>query len=183
MHFIAGTAGRDREIVALFKAVFTASEGPEEGAVIGAFVERLLADTPPDDIRFFSAWDDEARTAGPVGGIAFTRLRYAGDPRTVFILSPMAVATDRQGTGIGQALIRHGLDALRAERIDIAITYGDPAFYGRVGFQPLLPETAPPPLPLNYPQGWIGQSLTEAPLTPLAGPCTCVSALNDPTLW
>lgn len=183
MDYILGTAGREPEIVALFKAVFAASEGPEEGAVIAGFLDRLLAETPADDIRVFTAWEDAARTAGPVGGVAFTRLRYAGDDRTVFILSPMAVATERQGTGIGQALIRHGLAALRDEGVDIAITYGDPAFYGRVGFAPVSVQTAPPPLPLSFPNGWIWQSLTGKPLTPLAGPCTCVPALNDPTLW
>ena len=41
----------------------------------------------------------------------------------------------------------------------------------------------PAPQPLNQPQGWIAQSLTDAPLTPLNGPARCVPAFDDPALW
>jgi predicted N-acetyltransferase YhbS len=118
-----------------------------------------------------------------VGGAVFTRLAFADDPRTVFILAPMAVATDRQGQGIGQALLRHALDALQAEGVDVAMTYGDPAFYGKVGFLSVSTQTVAAPQPLSQPEGWVGQSLTGAPLSPLRGPCTCVAALNDPAFW
>ena len=93
------------------------------------------------------------------------------------------MATAHQGKGIGQRLIAHGLDALRQEGVDIAVTYGDPAFYGRVGFKPVSEADLPAPQPLNQPQGWIAQSLTDAPLTPLAGPAACVPAFDDPALW
>ena len=77
----------------------------------------------------------------------------------------------------------HGLDALRQEGVDIAVTYGDPAFYGRVGFNPVSEADLPAPQPLNQPQGWIAQSLTDAPMTPLRGLAHCVTAFNDPSLW
>jgi putative acetyltransferase len=99
------------------------------------------------------------------------------------MMAPVAVATERQGKGIGQRLIAHGLDALRQEGVDIAVTYGDPAFYGRVGFNPVSEADLPAPQPLNQPQGWIAQSLTDAPLTPLRGPARCVAAFDDPALW
>jgi putative acetyltransferase len=98
-------------------------------------------------------------------------------------MAPVAVATERQGQGIGQRLIAHGLDTLRQEGVDIAVTYGDPAFYGRVGFNPVSEADLPAPQPLNQPQGWIAQSLTDAPLTPLRGPARCVAAFDDPALW
>ena len=166
-------------IAELFAATFTASEGAEEGALIGALVRRLMAETPPDDLRVFTAWEDGAL----VGGILFTRLTYAGDPCRVFMMAPVAVATAHQGKGIGQRLIVDGLDALRQEGVDIAVTYGDPAFYGRVGFEPISEAELPAPQPLNQPQGWIAQSLTDAPLTPLTGPARCVPAFDDPALW
>ena len=75
------------------------------------------------------------------------------------------------------------LDALRQEGVDIAVTYGDPAFYGRVGFKPVSEADLPAPQPLGQPQGWIAQSLTDAPLTPLRGPARCVAAFDDPALW
>lgn len=166
-------------IANLFTATFTASEGPEEGALIGDLARRLIAETPAEDIRVVTAWEDGAL----LGGIFFTRLSYEGDPRTVFMMAPVAVATEHQGKRIGQRLIAYGLDELRKEGVDIAVTYGDPAFYGRVGFMPVSEANLPAPQPLGQPQGWIAQSLTEEPLTPLLGPSRCVAAFDDPALW
>jgi predicted N-acetyltransferase YhbS len=166
-------------IAELFASAFTASEGGEEGALIGVLAQRLIAETPAEDLRVFTAWENGAL----LGGIFFTRLTYEGDPRTVFMMAPVAVATAHQGKGIGQRLITQALDALRQEGVDIAVTYGDPAFYGRVGFQPVSEADLPAPQPLSQPQGWIAQSLTGAALTPLSGPVRCVSAFDDPALW
>ena len=166
-------------IVKLFASTFTTSEGAEEGALIGALARRLIAETPTEDLRVFTAWEDGTL----VGVIIFTRLTYEGDPRTVFMMAPVAVAKVHQGKGIGQRLIKHGLSALRQEGVDIAVTYGDPAFYGRVGFKPVTEADLPAPQPLQQPQGWIAQSLTEAPMTLLRGPARCVAAFDDPALW
>ena len=179
MEFLNGTEGRQQAIIDLFAATFTASEGREEGALIGELVRNLLETTPDDDIHVFTASENGALA----GAAIFTRLTYPQDARTVFILSPMAVATVRQGEGIGQALIGHALSALRERGVDVAMTYGDPAFYGKVGFEPVSEDRARAPLPLSQPIGWIGQSLSGGPLTPLKGPGTCVAALNDPALW
>lgn len=166
-------------IADLFAATFGASEGAEEGALIGVLTRRLITETPAEDLRVVTAWEDAAL----LGGIFFTRLTYEGDPRTVFMMAPVAVATAHQGKGIGQRLIAHGLDMIRQEGVDIAVTYGDPAFYGRVGFTPVSEADLPAPQPLGQPEGWIAQSLTDAPLTPLSGPARCVAAFDDPALW
>jgi predicted N-acetyltransferase YhbS len=179
MKFSKEIEGRENEIVGLFKATFTDSEGADEGALIGSLVNDFLVDTPQRDIHVFTAMENGAL----IGAAIFSRLTYSDDPRIVFILSPMAVATDRHAEGIGQALLTHALKVLREEGVDVVITYGDPAFYGKLGFAPLSEATAPPPLPLSHPEGWIGQSLTEATLAPLQGNCACVEALNAPDLW
>ena len=142
-------------------------------------MHRLIAETPAEKLRVFSAWEDDAI----LGGIFFTSLTYPNDPRTVFMMSPVAVATAHQGRKIGQRLIASGLEALRQEGVDIAVTYGDPAFYGRVGFKPVSEATLPAPQPLQQPQGWIAQSLKDAPLSPVRGPANCVAAFDDPALW
>lgn len=98
-------------------------------------------------------------------------------------MTPVALATVNQGKGIGQRLIAHGLDALRREDVEIAVTNADPAFYGRVGLEPVSAADLSAPQPLNQPQGWIAQSLTDAPLTPLRGPARCVAAFDDHALW
>jgi predicted N-acetyltransferase YhbS len=179
MEFSKNFQGCEQEIADLFAATFAASEGAEEGALIGGLVRNLLSGTAEPDLFVFTAL--EGTTI--VGAAIFTRLTYARDPRRVFILSPMAVATDRQGEGIGQSLLIHALAALREAGVDVAMTYGDPAFYGKVGFMPMTEAAAPAPLPLSHPEGWMGQSLTGAEMTPLQGPCTCVAALNDPAFW
>ena len=179
MDFSNKTVGVEEQIIDLFATTFAASESAEEGALIGNLVAKLLSKTPQGDIYVFTAHDD----GEILGGAIFSRLIYADDPRSVFILSPMAVSNDRQGEGIGQALLKHALAELRDDGVAVAITYGDPAFYGKVGFLPLDDETAASPLPLSFPVGWIGQSLTGEPLNPLKGKCTCVAALNDPAIW
>lgn len=179
MDFSVNADGANEQIVSLFSATFTASEGTDEGDLIGTLVSKLLGSTQPNDIYVFTAIDE----GEIIGGAIFTRLLYADDTRSVYILSPMAVATNRQGEGVGKALLNHALAVLRDDGVAVAITYGDPTFYSKVGFLPLDKDTAASPLPLSVPMGWVGQSLTDKPLLPLKGKCTCVSALNDPAIW
>ena len=90
-----------------------------------------------------------------VGGIVFSRLTYAQDARTVFILAPVTVATDRQRNGIGQGLLTHGLAALSSAGVDIVMTYGDPDYYAKVGFMPVSEAHAQAPCKLTSPKaGW-----------------------------
>lgn len=180
MEFSDDITGQGDALAALFTASFTVAEGAEEGAMIGALLRDVLARTPPGDVRVFTA----RPRAGPVVGAAvFTRLVCGDDPRRVMLLSPMAVAPDRQGQGIGQALLRHALAALRADAVAVAVTYGDPGFYGRVGFVPVPVATVPAPRPLRQPEGWLAQSLSGGALIPLPGPCRCAAALDDPAFW
>jgi predicted N-acetyltransferase YhbS len=179
MDFTADWANRADEIVALFTQTFTASEGAEEGRLIGALARDLLATTPAEKLRVFLALD----APKVIGAIMFTPLVFRDDPRRVTLLAPVAVATDRQGQGVGQALIAHGLDRLRAEGMDVAVTYGDPAFYGRVGFRPITEDTAKAPFPLSLPHGWLAKALDGRPLAPLKGPSRCAPALSDPSFW
>jgi len=166
-------------ITKLFAATFAASEGEAEGALIGDLVTNLLQDRTTDGTQVFTATDGDT----PVAAVLFSPMPYSEDPRRVMLLSPMAVATQRHGEGIGQALISHALATLRDQGAEVAITYGSPVFYGKTGFAPLTEAVAPAPQPLRFPHGWIGQSLTDASLTPLKGAPSCVAALNDPQYW
>jgi putative acetyltransferase len=177
--FACDGKSRAGEIAALFKATFTASEGADEGALIGKLAMDLFEKTAGEDLFAFTCRDDD----GLAGCIMFSRLRYPEDDRSVFVLAPVAVETSRQGRGIGQRLLRFGLDHLRREGIDVALTYGDPAYYGKVGFAPITEAVARAPLALQFPHGWLGQSLTERPLDPIPGPSRCVEALNSPDYW
>ena len=46
----------------------------------------------------------------------------------------MAVRSDQQGAGIGKNLIRHGLNDLQRRRVEVVLTYGDPAYYQQSAF-------------------------------------------------
>ncbi|XKE47003.1 N-acetyltransferase [Halomonas organivorans] len=179
MEFSPAFEGREDAIIELFTATFTASEGAEEGRLIGDLVRHQLTGTVAPDLQVFLAESGGTIIAGAI----FTRLTYDRDERTVFVLGPVAVATEHQGEGIGRALLTHALKALRHAGVDIAVTYGDPAYYARVGFQPINEEFAPAPFRLRHPEGWLGQSLTEAEMTPLRGSARCVEALDDPVFW
>lgn len=179
MDISEGFAGQEAEIVALFARTFTASEGEAEGALIGGLVREMMAGTPARDIRVFTASEGGAH----FGAVIFTRIVWSKDERAAFILSPAAVAPERQGEGAGQALIRFALGALREAGVEIALTYGDPDYYGKIGFAPVPEAVAPAPLPLSQPHGWLARSLSGAPLTPLRGAARCVPALMRPELW
>ena len=179
MEITVGFAGREDTLIDLFAATFSDSEGPEEGALVGDLTRDLLADTPTTDIDVFCAEDDGA----VIGAAVFTDLSFADDSRSVVLLSPMAVSSRHQRRGVGQGLINYALEALRARGVDVAITYGDPAYYARVGFRPITEQQARPPQPLSHPHGWLGRPLTQREFPNLQGPSTCVSALSRPEIW
>ncbi len=179
MDISEGFAGREAEIAALFARTFAASEGEAEGALIGGLVRDMMAGTAAEDIHVFTA----AEGGALLGAVIFTRIVWSEDARAAFILSPAAVAPERQGEGIGQALIRFALDALREAGVEVALTYGDPNYYGKVGFAPVTEAVAPAPQPLSQPEGWLALSLAGESLTPLRGASRCVPALMRPELW
>ncbi len=179
MKFSQGFNGREQEIVALCSSTFAASEGAEEGELIGKLVNDLLTSTPEQDLFVFCA----VTTGEIVGAIVFSRLTYDQDDRSVFVLGPVAVATNEQGKGVGQSLLRHGLQKIGAAGVDVAVTYGDPGYYSKVGFQPISESFAQAPFSLQYPHGWQAQSLNGTDLEPIPGECVCVPAFNDPVYW
>ncbi|WP_260009575.1 GNAT family N-acetyltransferase [Leisingera aquaemixtae] len=179
MEFLSEYRGHTREIIGLFRAAFTASEGEAEGGLIAGLVRDIFAKTPDQDLFVFSAWDGSTLT----GCIMFSRLRFDQDSRTVFLLSPVAVSPSRQRQGIGQALLKHGLSRIREHGVDVAVTYGDPAYYGKTGFRQITEAQAAAPVPLRVPEGWLAQPLSGAELAPLRGPSSCIEALNNPDYW
>ena len=165
-------------IVHLFRSVFAASEGEAEGALIGKLATDLFETADNRDLFNYVAIDD----GRVIASIFFSRLDF-GNNSDVFILGPVAVISDRQGEGIGPALISHGLNDLTNRDVTAVLTYGDPAFYRKVGFRPISPTIIKAPFKLSRPEGWLGQSLTESSIESLAGSCTCVSAFDDQVYW
>lgn len=65
----------------------------------------------------------------------------------------------------------------------IVVTYGDPAYYGRLGFNAIGQDVIPPPFELTQPEGWLAQSLDGGAIAAIPGPSACVGALDDAVYW
>lgn len=178
MKFSLFSESNSQKVIDLFKSVFSASEGEEEGNVIADFVSILISTTNPQDLVGCIAEENEAI----VGCIFFSRFTVPNG-QVAFILSPVAVSTHVQGTGIGQKLIHYGLDHLRSLSANLAFTYGDPSYYSKTGFKQIDEDTVKAPCPLSQPIGWLAQSLDGSQIQAMVGPTQCVKALNDPSLW
>ena len=72
-----------------------------------------------------------------VGHILFSPVTLSSHPDLrVMGLAPMAVLPQRQRTGVGSALVRAGLQALRTSGIPAVVVLGHHAYYPRFGFVP-----------------------------------------------
>lgn len=174
----ATTLTDQQALIDLFTATFGDSEGESEGQAIGGLVKDLLLNTVADDLMIYTA-SEEGKL---VAAILLTRITFDSDANA-FLLAPVAVSTTSQGKGIGQSLIHYALQSLRQQHVELVFTYGDPAFYHRVGFEPVTQQQYPAPMPLSYPHGWLAQSLTRQPLSSIEGKSYCVVAFNKPEFW
>lgn len=59
--------------------------------------------------------------------------------REVVAVAPLAVSTSHQRLGAGSALMRELLDRAEASGYPLVVLLGDPAYYGRFGFEPSAP--------------------------------------------
>lgn len=134
-------------------------EQPGDAAAISDLV-RAAFDGAPHSDGSEAAIVDGLRRAGAlrlslvaeqdgaiVGQVAFSPVTVDGADRGWLGLGPVAVRPDRQGQGIGDALVRQGLARLEAQGAAGCVVLGDPAYYGRFGFRadPGLVLPGPPP--------------------------------------
>ncbi|MBR9727550.1 GNAT family N-acetyltransferase [Shewanella intestini] len=167
-----------QQTIEFFKGVFSDAESEAEGNMIAQLVADLITTTAEPELIGFSATHENTL----VGCILLSRFSLPNG-QSSFILSPVAISTTEQGKGIGQALINDAIAHLKAQKVELVFTYGDPNFYAKVGFLPISEDVVSAPQPLSYPHGWLAQSLTEQPLVPIIGKTQCVAALNDPSYW
>lgn len=72
-----------------------------------------------------------------VGHVMFSHSLLDAPPRLVQVqvLSPVGVLPQRQGEGIGSALIKSGLEALADRGVPLVFLEGSPGYYSRLGFE------------------------------------------------
>jgi putative acetyltransferase len=117
-----------------------------------------------------------------VGHAIFTTCGVADSHDTAALLGPLAVAPAWQRRGIGNALVRAGVQ--RMENAGIAHVYvlGDPAYYERLGFVPESHVAPPYPLPAQWRAAW--QSLSLRGAAPLSsGRLSVAQPWLRPALW
>jgi putative acetyltransferase len=178
MRFRDSRKGEEETVVRLFVSVFSDSEGEEEGKLLGQLARELFESSNETDLFNFVAEID----GQIVGSIFFSRMVFENE-NTAFILAPVAVHNEHQGKGIGQGLIKYGLGELKACGVTFVITYGNPKFYEKLGFQTISSEDEKPPFELSQPEGWLGLSLGGPPIESLLGNSSCVKALSNPVYW
>ncbi len=133
-------------------------------------VRRLLTEVP--DIITLAV---DSLSEGLLAHIAITPCRTDGSAPAA-LLGPLCVAPAHQRQGLGAALIRAGMARLDPERAQRLLVLGDPAYYGRFGFQPETMVAPPYPLPEEWRGAW--QSLPIGnPSAPTAG------TLRPPPPW
>jgi putative acetyltransferase len=82
-----------------------------------------------------------------IGHVAFSPVTIDGAAGDWYGLGPVSVWPARQRGGVGQALIRQGLQELRSRGAGGCVLLGDPAYYRRFGFErdPALSHAGAPP--------------------------------------
>ena len=178
MELLQFSKNNSKAIQQLFIKTFSDSEGEAEGTLIGNLVDDLINNTDADDFDGFIATEDKQI----IGSIFFSRLTFQ-QVVNAFLLSPVAIHPEYQGKGIGQRLINFGIEQLKKKSVTLIITYGDPAFYSKVGFIQIDEQTIKPPFVLSQPEGWMAQSLDNDKIIPIRGNTLCVKAFNNPELW
>jgi putative acetyltransferase len=69
-----------------------------------------------------------------IGHVAFSPVTINSKTNGWYGLGPVSVWPNQQGRGIGQALIREGLNNLRDMNAQGCVVLGDPGYYSRFGF-------------------------------------------------
>ena len=121
---------------------------PDDATVVGALVTEAFA----DDGRVAGLVDELRATHARAELVAEEEDRLVGhvllsrswvDARRalveVLVLSPLSVAPDRQGRGLGTALLAAAVEAARGLGAPAVFLEGDPGYYAARGFAPATP--------------------------------------------
>lgn len=125
------------EDYAAIAAVVAAAFGPS-----APLVPQLVANIRASD-NFVAEWSLVAEQDGVVVGhvlVSYVSLVDGGAEHRVPSLSPLAVAPDHQRRGIGSALVRRVLEVVDAAGEPLVVLEGNPAYYGRFGFEHSAPH-------------------------------------------
>lgn len=132
---------------AAIAALVTEAFGSPAEAVL---VERIRA-SPNLHPEYALVAERDGRVVGHVM-VSDVGLRDGDTERTILSLSPLAVAPDVQGQGIGSGLVSEVATLVDADGHPLIVLEGSPSYYARFGFEDArghdirihLPDWAPP---------------------------------------
>jgi len=124
-----------------------------------------------------------------IGHILFTRV-YIDEMNIeqplMHILAPLAVIPEYQKQGVGGLLIQEGLRRLTELGTQLVFVLGHMDYYPKFGFIPDAKKigfSAPYPIPNEYSNAWMVQSLTPKGFVIDKGNVICSNELNKPEHW
>lgn len=144
----------------------------------------LLKDKTATPILSLLAFDENE----VIGHILFTRVyidEMTNQP-LLHILAPLAVKPDYQKQGIGGLLIIEGLKRLKEMGSEMVFVLGHTEYYPKFGFVPDAQKigfSAPFPIPEEFADAWMVQSLNSGKLHNKTGKVICADELNKPEHW
>lgn len=157
------------QVLALYPQAF-----PEDD--LRPVVSALLEDE--SDILSLAAFEGNAL----VGHVVFTICGTEEGDRTGALLAPLGVLPLLQRQGLGNSLVRTGLQRLENSWIKQVFVLGDPAYYRRFDFSPERRVLPPYPIPEQWADAWQSVPLaTRAPLA--AGRLLLPEPWMEPALW
>ena len=124
-----------------------------------------------------------------IGQILFTRV-YINELDTkqalVHILAPLAVIPEYQKQGVGGLLIEEGLKSLKEMGSEMVFVLGHMEYYPKFGFisdAKKIGFSAPFPIPDEFSNAWMVQSLNANGFRTDKGKVICSNELNKPEHW
>ncbi len=95
---------------------------------------------------------DDEETGALAGAVVFSRMdvTVGGQAVAAVALAPVAVAEPYRHQGIADALIHAAHERLEAAGVVLSFVLGDPAFYGRFGYDPAVARNFDSPYAGDY---------------------------------
>ncbi|VVN50945.1 hypothetical protein PS685_00466 [Pseudomonas fluorescens] len=133
-----------QDIEAISRLTEAAFRNEEYSSHTEHFIVNALRRTGQLSISLVASEHDEI-----LGHVAISPVSISSGVTGWYGLGPISVRPDRQGKGIGSALMRAALQQLRQQGAAGCVVLGDPAYYGRFGFK-AHPGLELPDVPPEY---------------------------------
>ena len=135
---------QSQDIEAISRLTEAAFRNEEYSSHTEHFIVNALRRTGQLSISLVAAEHDQI-----LGHVAISPVSISSGVTGWYGLGPISVRPDRQGKGIGSALMRAALQQLRQQGAAGCVVLGDPAYYGRFGFK-AHPGLELPDVPPEY---------------------------------